>query len=83
MKQETRFCGRCGKHTIWKKQESGILLNVILVIFTLGLWVIPWVTNFLDEDVAVCSECYKQSFWDGVILVVVFVVIISSFFVSF
>lgn len=78
-----RFCGRCIKRTVWKKKKPAVIFNIIMILITGGLWVVPWLTGLMKDDVLYCSECSKDSFWDAVILLFVFAVIMISMFAAY
>lgn len=82
-KSVIRFCGRCAKRTIWKKKKLHVIPTIIMIVITGGLWVFPWLSGLVKDDVFYCSSCSKDNLWDMIILLFVFVVILLGMIAPF
>lgn len=45
--EETRkFCPDCGRNVVAKRRATNHILHLLLTIFTMGFWLLYWITRF-------------------------------------
>ena len=67
--QKMLKCRTCGKPTIHLVERPNHILHLLLTVFTLGLWLIPWVLIGAGEKKATCTVCgakYKRRLFESV-----------------
>ena len=57
-KQDGRFCGMCQKNVMAVGQTPNHLLHFVISMFTIGLWVIPWIIISASSSGGYrCTQC--------------------------
>jgi len=56
-KQTGRFCAHCQANTMATAQAPNHVLHLLLTLFTMGLWFIPWILIASATGTFRCTKC--------------------------
>lgn len=56
-KQAGKFCHHCERKVMATAETPNHVLHLLLTLFTMGLWVIPWIIIAASTGAYRCTKC--------------------------